>query len=170
MHRYLLAGAALVLSTTLAQAHPGHVTNDLVHGLLHPLSGLDHVLAMVAVGVLAAQLGGRALWLVPSAFVVAMALAAAVGMTGHTLIGNEFGIALSLLVLGAAVAARIGMPAGIAGALVAVFAVFHGYAHGAEMPASMSALGYGLGFIAASVLLHAAGIGFGLVVGRLHNG
>jgi urease accessory protein len=165
-----LAAASLALATlavpTVASAHPGHEGAGFVHGLLHPLGGLDHILAMVAVGLFAARLGGRALWLVPASFVTAMALAGAVGMTGLALPHVEAGIALSILVLGAAIAFETTMPVAAAMALVAFFAVFHGYAHGAEMPETASGLAYGGGFLAATAALHAAGIGLGLLIGR----
>lgn len=169
MHRLLAAAAALVLSSTLAHAHPGGPSHDLVHGFQHPIGGLDHVLAMVAVGLLAAQLGGRALWLVPGAFVAVMAVAAAFGVIGVTPPRAEIGIAASVLVLGAVVALRIGMPAGLAATIVGVFAIFHGVAHGAEMPQTMSGLSYGIGFVAATALLHAAGIGIGLLAYRFND-
>ena len=165
-----LAAAFLALATiavpTVASAHPGHDGAGFVHGLMHPLGGLDHILAMVAVGLFAARLGGRALWLVPASFVTAMALAGAVGMTGFALPHVEAGIALSILVLGAAIAFETTMPVAAAMALVAFFAVFHGYAHGAEMPETVSGLAYGGGFVAATATLHAAGIGLGLLIGR----
>jgi len=168
-----LLAAALVLVPTAASAHPGlpH-SHDLIHGFAHPLGGYDHVLAMIAVGLFAAQLGGRALWFVPSAFVITMAAAGAAGMAGLALPHVELGIALSVLVLGAVVALRIGMPVQIAIAMVALFAVFHGYAHGIEMPAGegVSALRYGAGFIAATILLHAIGIAAGMALERLPRG
>jgi urease accessory protein len=169
MHRLLAAAAALILSSTLAQAHPGGPAHDLVHGFLHPIGGLDHVLAMVAVGLLAAQLGGRALWLVPGAFVAVMAVAAAFGAVGIAPPRAETGIAASVLVLGAVVALRLGMPANLAAAIVGVFAIFHGVAHGAEMPQTMSGLSYGLGFVAATAVLHGVGIGIGLLAYRWSN-
>jgi urease accessory protein len=165
-----LAAASLALVAlavpTVASAHPGHEGAGFVHGLIHPLGGLDHILAMVAVGLFAARLGGRALWLVPASFVTAMALAGAVGMTGFALPHVEAGIALSILVLGGAIAFETTMPVAAAMALVAFFAVFHGYAHGAEMPETMSGLAYAGGFLAATATLHAAGIGLGLLIGR----
>jgi urease accessory protein len=165
-----LAAAFLALATiavpTVVSAHPGHEGAGFVHGLIHPLGGLDHILAMVAVGLFAARLGGRALWLVPASFVTTMALAGAVGMTGFALPHVEAGIALSILVLGAALAFDMTMPVAAAMALVAFLAVFHGYAHGAEMPESVSGLAYGGGFLAATAALHAAGIGLGLLIGR----
>jgi urease accessory protein len=166
----ILALATIAVPTvavpTMAWAHPGHEGAGFVHGLLHPLGGIDHILAMVAVGLFAARLGGRALWLVPASFVTAMALAGAAGMTGLNLPHVEAGIALSILVLGAAIAFETTMPVAAAMALVAFFAVFHGYAHGAEMPETMSGLAYGGGFLAATAALHVAGIGLGLLIGR----
>ena len=168
MRRTLLA-TALVLAPTLAFAHPGlpgH-THDLATGFAHPFSGLDHILAMVAVGLLAAQLGGRALWLVPASFVAMMAVAGLAGMSGIALPLTETGIALSIIVLGGAVALRLALPVAGAMALVGFFAIFHGYAHGLETPETASGLLYGLGFVAATAVLHGIGIGLGLTIGRL---
>ncbi len=146
-----IAAATIAVATialpTIASAHPGHDgTPGFIHGFLHPLGGLDHILAMVAVGLFAARLGGRALWLVPASFVVTMAAAGVAGMAGFALPYVEAGIALSLLVLGAAIALETTMPVAAAMGLVALFAVFHGHAHGAEMPETMSGLTYGAGF------------------------
>jgi urease accessory protein len=168
MRRTLLA-AALVLVPSLALAHPGlpgH-THDLATGFVHPLGGIDHVLAMVAVGLLAAQLGGRALWAVPASFIAAMAAAGLAGMNGVGLPMAEVGIAASIIVLGGAIALRLSMPVAAAMALVGFFAIFHGYAHGLETPATASGLMYGAGFVTATALLHGLGIGIGLAVGRL---
>jgi urease accessory protein len=168
-----LLAAALVLIPTAASAHPGlpH-THDFVHGFVHPLGGLDHVLAMIAVGLLAVQLGGRALWFVPAAFVMAMAAAGLFSMSGSSIPYIETGIALSVLVLGVVIALRVGMPVVIAIAMVAVFAVFHGYSHGIEMLANEIAAGwlYGIGFVAATILLHGVGIVAGLLVARAPQG
>jgi len=168
MRRILLA-TALALVPTLALAHPGlpgH-THDLASGFLHPVGGIDHVLAMVAVGLLAAQLGGRALWLVPASFVAVMAAAGLAGMNGIALPMSEVGIALSIIVLGAVIALRASMPLAAAMALVGFFAIFHGYAHGIETPETASGLLYGTGFVAATVLLHGLGVGIGLGIARL---
>ena len=170
MRRTLLA-AALVLVPSLALAHPGlpgH-THDLATGFVHPLGGIDHVLAMVAVGLFAAQLGGRALWAVPASFVAAMAAAGLVGMSGVALPMTEVGIAASIVVLGGAIALRLAMPVAAAMALVAFFAMFHGYAHGLETPETASGLMYGLGFVAATALLHGLGVAIGLMVGRIEG-
>ena len=149
----------------LAYAHPGHdghdLTWDFTNGALHPLFGWDHLLAMIAVGLWAAQLGGRSRWLVPTAFVSVMILGAALGQSGLSFSGLEQGIAASLFVLGLLIAttAKLRAPAGMA--IVGIFALFHGLAHGLEMPASTSALTYGFGFIATTILLHAAGLTLG---------
>jgi urease accessory protein len=165
-----LAASAFVFPA-LAHAHPGHegheLTWDFGAGFAHPLSGLDHLLAMVAVGLWAAQLGGRARWLVPAAFVGVMALGGALGSTGLTVPGVEQGIAASVLVLGLLVAAAARPPVAAGMALAGGFAVFHGVAHGAEMPASAGGLGYGAGFVLATALLHAAGVNLGLLGGKI---
>jgi urease accessory protein len=168
MRRALLA-TALVLVPSLALAHPGlpgHA-HDLASGFAHPLGGIDHVLAMVAVGLFAAQLGRRALWLVPASFVAMMTAAGLAGMGGVALPMTEVGIAASIVVLGGAIALRLSMPVAAAMALVGFFAMFHGYAHGFETPETASGLTYGLGFVAATALLHGLGVGIGLAVGRL---
>jgi urease accessory protein len=159
-----IAAALLALVPTVAFAHPGHDGVSLMSGFMHPLGGVDHIIAMVAVGVLAARLGGRALWLVPTSFVAAMAVAGVAGMAGVGLPYAETGIAVSVVVLGAIVAFRVAMPVAVAMGLVAFFAVFHGYAHGAEMPAAISGLAYGVGFVAATTMLHGIGLGLGLAI------
>jgi urease accessory protein len=157
-----------ILLPTLAQAHPGipgH-THGFANGLAHPLTGLDHICAMVAVGLWAAQRGGRALWLVPSVFVLVMILGGAMGMAAVPVSFVEPGIAASVLVLGVLIAAAVRLPLPVSAVLVGVFAIFHGYAHGAEMPGSVSGLAYGLGFVAATASLHLLGIGLGLLARR----
>jgi len=156
----------LMLLPTAALAHVGvGDTIGFVQGFSHPISGVDHVLTMVAVGLFAAHLGGRALWLVPLTFVSVMASAGVPGMTGIELPFVEVGIGLSVVVLGLAIAFQLNPPTIAAMALVGFFAIFHGHAHGAEMPQSVSDLAYGVGFVCATVLLHAAGIGLGLLIG-----
>ena len=159
---------AMGLAATPALAHPGHApAAGLSQGFLHPLGGLDHVLAMVAVGLIAARIGGRALVLVPLSFLGMMAVGSALGVAGIGLPFVEIGIALSVVVLGAALALRPALPVAAAMALVGAFAMFHGHAHGAEMPETGSGLAYGLGFLGATALLHAVGLGLGLSAGRL---
>jgi len=162
MLRAAFATAATLLPTA-AWAHPGHDASvGFMHGFVHPATGLDHVLAMVAVGLFAAQLGGRALWAVPLSFVSVMALGGVLGAAGIGLPFVEVGIAGSVVVLGLAVARQWKAPMAAAMALVGTFAVFHGHAHGAEMPVDALGLEYGLGFILATALLHLVGIGLGI--------
>jgi urease accessory protein len=163
------AAATLLLATSgAALAHPGHGdATGFTHGFLHPVGGLDHVLAMAAVGLFAARLGGRALLSVPATFVAVMAIGGAFGMAGMAVPFVETGIALSLVVLGLAVALRIGVPVLVAMALVGFFALFHGHAHGAEMPPNASGLGYAAGFMLATALLHGTGIALGVAVAKL---
>ena len=170
MSRQALPAFALALvvalAPSLAFAHTGvGDTAGFSHGFLHPLTGLDHVLAMVMVGIFAWQLGGRALWLVPSTFVALMAVGGALGVAGIGVPFVEAGIALSVIVLGAIVALRVRAPVAVAMAVVGLFAIFHGHAHGAEMPESAAGIAYGLGFMLATALLHAAGIGLGFLIG-----
>jgi len=134
-----------------------------VTGLLHPLSGLDHVLAMVAVGLWGAQLGAPAIWLLPVTFPLVMAVGGFLGLLGVPLPGVELGIAASAILLGAMVATEARPPLWLAAVLVAFFAVFHGHAHGTELPAGESGLLYSVGFVVATGGLHATGIAIGLV-------
>jgi urease accessory protein len=158
--RMVLYIAAMLISATAAQAHTGiSDTSGLSHGFTHPISGIDHLLAMVAVGLFAAHLGGRALWLVPLSFVSTMIVGGALGVTGVYVPLVEIGIGLSVVVLGIAVAYGFNIPTAAAMALVGFFAIFHGYAHGAEMPATVSGFDYGLGFMLATASLHGVGIG-----------
>jgi urease accessory protein len=162
--------AFLVTTPTLAVAHPGGQIHDLWHGFAHPLTGLDHVIAMLAIGVFAAQLGGRARWLVPATFIAVMALASVAGMLGLTIPYVETGIALSVLVLGAAIAFSVNVSLPLAMLIAGFFAIFHGYAHGVEMPAAMSGVLFGLGLIVATALLNAVGVVFGILIGRAAGG
>jgi urease accessory protein len=153
---------------TPALAHTGiGPASGFTHGFLHPLGGLDHVFAMVGVGLFAAALGGRALWLVPLSFVTMMAVGGALGMAGTFLPYVEIGIALSVVALGAMVAFQWKFPLAVAALVVGLFAIFHGHAHGAEMPDSISGIQYGAGFVLATALLHCAGIGAGVGLGLL---
>ncbi len=164
--RAALAAAATLLPTA-AWAHPGHDAGvGFVQGFVHPVTGLDHVLAMVAVGLFAAQLGGRALWAVPLSFVSVMAVGGGLGMAGIAVPFVEVGIAVSVIVLGLAVALQWKAPVAAATSLVGLFAVFHGYAHGAEMPVDASGLEYGLGFVMATMILHMLGIGLAFSIVR----
>jgi urease accessory protein len=149
----------VLLFPTAAFAHPdiSHAAG-LLHGFEHPLGGADHILAMLAVGVFAFGLGGRALLLVPLSFVGMMIVGFMLGASGIDLPFVELGIALSSVVIGGAAALGRPMPVAGAMALVGTFAVFHGHAHGAEMPAASGGVLYAVGFIAATALLHLVGI------------
>ena len=147
-----------------ALAHTGHDASGLAHGFVHPMIGVDHVLAMVAVGLLAAQYGGRALWLVPLSFVVA--IAGAIGMAGIAASVAEVGIGVSIVILGLAIAFQLRPPTFVAMAAVGFFALFHGYAHGAELPDGITGLWFALGFLLATSLLHSTGVGLGLLLQR----
>jgi len=158
--------AALCLFAGTASAHPGHPAAGFAGGLAHPLLGLDHLLAMIAIGLWAGQQGGRAVWAVPAAFVGAMTLGGALAWSGFGLPHVETAIALSVLVLGLLIATRRQWSITAGMTLAATFALFHGYAHGLEMPQAASPAGYALGFVLATAFLHGVGIA-GSRIGRL---
>ena len=157
---------ALTLLPVAAFAHPalGPHAHGLVEGVSHPFTGLDHLLAMISVGVWASQKGGRAFWLWPASFVLAMIVGGVLGMTGFALPLVEPAIAASLLVLGLMIAGAINLPQGLGAALIALFGLFHGNAHGLE--AGGAAAAYAIGFTLATVTLHALGLALGLSVHR----
>jgi len=167
----LLRTAVVVLGALLpsfACAHTGvGEAGGFVHGLAHPAGGLDHVCAMLAVGLWAAQTGGRSVWAVPLAFVGVMTLGGALPLLGIGLPLVEQGIALSVLLLGVLIAASVRLPLWLGSGLVGLFALWHGHAHGAEMPAAASGIDYALGFVLATAALHVIGIAFGLGMQRL---
>ncbi|ABA59322.1 HupE/UreJ protein [Nitrosococcus oceani ATCC 19707] len=156
---------ALLLFSSIALAHPGHTEHDFsgfISGLLHPLTGLDHLLAMFAVGLWAAQQQGKARLVVPATFILAMLFAGlSAAYLGITLPFVENAIAVSVLALGLLVALAIRLPLFVAILGTALFAVNHGYAHGVEIPVLASPAGFAMGFVLATMALHA--IGFGLV-------
>ncbi len=162
---FVIAGLVLLTGST-AFAHPHHVVQEHVNGfesgLFHPLLGVDHLLAMLTVGLLAARAGGRALWMMPVSFLACMALGGAVGLSGRELFGVESGIALSVVLLGVAVAAGRRQPLAMMLGACGLFGFFHGHAHGAEMPSMAEPMLYATGFVLATAGLHLAGI----VVGR----
>jgi urease accessory protein len=164
MIRILLLGLGCITAPS-AFAHTfGAHGMGLVAGLSHPLLGLDHLLAMTAVGLWAAQLGGQALWRIPLAFVTSMAAGALLGAYGLTLPGVEAGIAVSVLLLGLLIAAAARLPIAAGMGLVALFALFHGHAHGLEMPQAAAPWGYGLGMLLSTALLHGLGVLAGIKV------
>lgn len=170
--RVRLSGAresVLALAMLLAGAGPAfaHVQQGQAQGFLtglkHPVSGLDHVLAMIAVGLWGAQLGAPAIWLLPVTFPMVMAFGGFLGLVGIPLPGVEVGIALSAVLLGVAVAREARPPLAAAASLVGFFAVFHGHAHGTELPPGQSGLMYSIGFVTATGCLHGVGIAIGIV-------
>lgn len=173
LHCPMFASLALpvllaLLLPSFAHAHVGaSEASGWMHGLSHPFGGLDHVCAMIAVGLWAAQMGGRAVWRVPLAFVSVMMLGGLLGMAAIPVPFIEAGIVMSLLVLGVLIAAAVRLPLPVSIAMVGVFALFHGYAHGAEMPQSVSGLGYAGGFMLATALLHASGMGIALFLKQM---
>jgi urease accessory protein len=166
-----IIACAAVIGVALAApafAHTGVGTHShgFAAGFLHPLMGLDHMLAMLGVGVWAAQLGKRATWLVPAAFVAVMVAGAGLALSGAALPMVEFGIAGSVLVIGALIAFGTRLPVGVAMGLVGLFALFHGHAHSTELPGFAHPAAYGAGFVAATALLHAGGVGIAWMVRR----
>jgi urease accessory protein len=170
MHIRHLMLFVLAASAPAAWAHgQGVHTHDaaLLAGFLHPFSGLDHLLAMVAVGLWAAQQGGRAIWMLPMSFVGAMAIGAGLGQTGAAFIGMEVAIAISVLALGMVVLFRRQWLLPLAVSLTGLFALFHGMAHGREMPLTSSPWGFALGMLAATALLHGFGVFAGMKTRQL---
>ena len=161
----LLATGLLVASPVGLAAHEGGAGVGLLSGLKHPISGVDHVVAMVAVGLWGAQLGQPAIWLLPVVFPMVMAFGGMLGLLGIPIPGVEIGIALSALVLGIMVLGEVKPPLAVTAIIVGVFAIFHGHAHGAELPEGASGVTYSLGFVVATGLLHAAGI----AIGEIHR-
>jgi len=163
LFRSLALCAILVLGlASTASAHPGHHHDSrgggIVAGLTHPLLGVDHLLAMVTVGLLSAQLGGRAIWGIPGAFLGMMIVGGVLGMSGWELPAVEYGIAASIVLLGLAVALNQRLSLVIPMIFAGVFGLFHGHAHGSEMPTIANPTLYALGFVAATVALHISGV------------
>lgn len=154
----------VTLLASPAVAHTGHGADGFAAGLLHPFNGLDHLLAMIGIGLWALQLGGRNFWLVPLAFVATMVLGAALALAGFPLPQVELGIAGSVLVIGLLIGLGTQAPAGLAVAVAALLAIFHGYAHGSELPVAASAMGYAIGFVLATSVLHGTGLALGIVL------
>jgi urease accessory protein len=150
-------------STASAHSAQGSI-GGFLSGFKHPLTGLDHIVAMVAVGLWGAFLGGRAMWTLPVVFPVVMAFGGALGVLGVPLPGVETGIALSGIILGAMVALAARPPLWVAAVIVGVFAIFHGHAHGTELPEAANAMTFAIGFVISTGLLHLSGIAFGLLV------
>lgn len=163
-----LAFILLILASGAAWAHPGHDVSGLASGLAHPFQGMDHLLAMMAIGLWAAQGGGRKVWLLPAAFMTMLAVGAAAAMQWQVLLPVETGIALSVLALGLLVALSLQLPVIFSAALAALFGLLHGYAHGLELPSSAAPIEYALGFLIATAALHGSGIAAGIAARQRH--
>ena len=167
LHATLVAGLITLAAATPALAHSNTgMAGGFLSGFQHPLGGLDHLLAMVAVGIWGAFLGRPLIVALPVIFPTVMAVGGVLGMAGLPIPPVELGIALSVVVLGAAIASAVRAPVWAASVLVSVFAIFHGYAHGQELPAAADPVGYSAGFVLATGLLHLTGIAIGLVAAR----
>lgn len=161
----VFAGLLIVSVSSEAFAHSeSGVAGGLLSGLLHPVQGLDHLLAMVAVGLWGAQLEKPAIYLLPIVFPAIMAAGAVAGLLGLPLPGVEIGVSLSALVLGVVVAFRVVPPLAVAITVVGAFGIWHGFAHGVELPHAANALAYGVGFITATGALHLCGIALGTLL------
>jgi urease accessory protein len=164
-HGQIVAGLVCLVVTSLAYAHAeADLAGGFTSGFLHPLLGPDHVVAMVAVGLWGAFLGAPAIWLLPVTFPLAMAFGGILGIVGVPVPAVEPGIAASAIGLGAMVMLAARPPLWVAALLVGIFALFHGHAHGTELPEATDPLSFSLGFVVATGLLHLAGIAFGLLV------
>lgn len=154
----------------LASAHPGHEhASSFMTGFMHPMVGLDHLLAMLAIGLWGASLGGRALWAVPVAFVATMLFGGGLVIAGVQIPFIEQGIALSVILIGALLVSAVRFPIVASVSIAGLFAVFHGAAHGVEIPLHTNAMEYGLGFAAATLALHIVGLGFGTTMIRFQT-
>lgn len=160
----------LLLTDHPAAAHIVDQAAGFSSGFEHPLTGLDHCLAMLAVGIWGAQMGGRAVWTLPVTFPLIMTLGGIAGMAGLPMPSVELGIALSIMVLGASIAAAWRPSEFVALAIISVFALFHGYAHGAELPRAADPANYAVGFVIATGMIHVLGIGVGLLLSRPFRG
>ena len=169
MQKSFFWGAAiLTLAASSALAHSSaESVSGISAGFIHPIGGLDHVLAMVAVGILAAQLGGKSILLVPASFVGMMVVGCLLGIAGIPVLFIEFGIVGSVVILGVVIATEVQVPTGLAMSLVGLLAVFHGYAHGTEMPLNANGIEYGMGFIIATAVLHAVGALLGIGIEKI---
>jgi urease accessory protein len=165
--RHVLPVVALTLLATsgVASAHVGHPHQSFADGAVHPVTGLDHILAMIGVGLWAAQLGGRAKWIVPAAFVGSMVIGGIVQWMGVNIPQVETGIATSVLVLGLLIATSFKLPIWAASTVVGLFAICHGAAHAGEFEGSSAVL-YSVGFVIATAMLHAVGIALGLMMSK----
>lgn len=160
----------IAILPNIAHAHEVAGGGGFMSGLSHPVLGLDHLLAMISVGILSAQMGGNAIWRVPATFIAVMLVGGILGIVGIEIISVELGIVLSVLALGIAITAAKQLPTFLAMIFVGFFALFHGHAHGSEMPYLASPTLYALGFVAGSACIHITGVAFALVTEQLKQG
>ncbi|TMV88299.1 HupE/UreJ family protein [Thioclava sp. BHET1] len=173
-HRSRLAALIGLIALLLPQIASAHITSTgsggFAAGFEHPLSGYDHFLAMFSVGLWGAQMGGRRVWSLPVTFPMIMVIGGIVGILGIPFPGVEIGIALSIIVLGLAIAAKWKPQEWVSLAIIAVFGFYHGYAHGAELPMAADPADYAIGFVLATGFIHVIGVGVGLVLNPIWNG
>lgn len=167
---YIVLIGFMLSLPSLSYAHVVPGGGGFISGLSHPILGFDHLLAMLSVGVLSAQMGGKAIWKVPATFVIVMLIGGVLGMEGVKMISVEFGIALSVLVLGLSITIEKKLPAVITMAFVGFFAIFHGFAHGAEMPYLAKPVFYAFGFVVGTAGIHIAGVLVGVFFKRIKDG
>lgn len=170
MNKVIIAISVFIFSPTLSYAHIMGIGGDFMSGLSHPVLGFDHLLAMISVGILSAQMGGRAIWLVPTTFVLVMLMGGLMGMAGIPLFSVETGIALSVFAMGLALAIEKKLPSYLCMLFVGFFAIFHGHAHGAEMPSTIKPLLYFFGFFSGTAIIHISGVVVGLLFEKTHQG
>ncbi|WP_102959094.1 HupE/UreJ family protein [Mangrovicella endophytica] len=171
--RVVCLSAVLLLLWAKADPADAHIVSNaggFSSGFEHPLTGSDHLLAMLAVGIWGAQMGGAAVWTLPVTFPLIMVVGGVLGMLGLPIPDVEVGIALSMIVLGGAIAAAWKAPGAVALVIVSVFAICHGYAHGAELPLAADPADYAVGFVIATGLIHVLGVAVGLVSGKFYDG
>lgn len=170
--RSVVLALCLSLIPTVVYAHDGSQVpfGGFLAGLVHPVLGYDHLLAMLSVGILSAQIGGRAIWTVPATFVSVMAVGGALGYINIGLTATEAGIAASLIILGLIIAAEQRLSVRLAMLGVGFFAIFHGYAHGSEIPTTSEPVLYALGFLTGTALIHIAGVVIGDIAKHYQRG
>ena len=170
--RSIILTIFLSLIPSVVHAHDGSNVpfGGFLSGLVHPVLGYDHFLAMLSVGILSAQIGGRAIWTIPSTFVGVMALGGTLGLIDIGLNSTELGIAVSLVLLGSIIAAERSLPVRLAMLGVGFFAIFHGYAHGTEMPTTAEPVLYAFGFLTGTALIHIAGVVIGDIAKHYEQG
>lgn len=170
MLKAIIVLLSIIMLPSNVYAHETVVAGGFISGLSHPILGFDHLLAMISVGIVSAQMGGRAIWTVPATFVVVMLIGGILGLQGFPMFSVELGISLSVFVLGIAIAANKKLPAIVVMVFVGFFAIFHGHAHGTEMPTLAQPVLYALGFVAGTIGIHLAGVFIGVFSKKIPDG